>query len=250
MDRRCVMATVEEIQKLYDLGKIPEAMAAVLAEVNEERPSSDPEIGKLMVIRAWCHWRRQEWDDALESLEAAEKAGGAEPKTKRLRAYFAAYRDKNDEALRAIAQELPNDVGVLNALVIRARDEDSTLTHAEIGKIVLSISGEGVEAANLNHNGARFFLAKSRDEVDLNSAIGMLDRAIRLYGIDGNWHHRAAATHWKSVAFERLGDRAKDAEARTQARQLWEKAVGLDSTNQGFRMNLKNAQAREAELVK
>lgn len=96
------MVTVAEIQELYDLGKIPEAMSAVWAEVFEERRPDDPEIGRLKVIRAWCHWRRQEWDDARQWLQEAEETGGAERQTKVLRSYFAAYRDKDDATLQGI----------------------------------------------------------------------------------------------------------------------------------------------------
>lgn len=81
-----IVATVAEIQKLYDLGKIPEALAAIWVETHERRTPDDPEIGQLRVIRAWCHWCQQEWGDALMWLEAAEEAGGAELQAKRLRA--------------------------------------------------------------------------------------------------------------------------------------------------------------------
>lgn len=244
------MATVAEIQELYDKGDIQGAMSAVWAEVYEERPSYDPERGGLMVIRAWCHWRRQEWEDARQWLSIAEEAGGAEQRTKALRAYFAAYRDKDDAMLQFIAQELPDDVDVQNALVIRARDADSTLSHAQVGAALEHFSmQESTSVANLNHNAARFFLAKNRDVGDLNVAVTMIDRALRLYGQDRNWHHRAAATHWQSVAFERLGKKVEDAGARTQARQLWEKAVELDPNNKGFQQNLENARKREAAFV-
>ena len=242
------MATVAEIQELYDKGKIQEAMNAVWAEVYEERPSNDPERGALMIIRAWCHWRRQEWSDALEWLEMAEKAGGAELKAKRLRAYFAAYRDKDDKVLLSIVAELPDDIDAQNALVIRARDGDSALTHAEIGRIVLSFSGDGVAAANLNHNGARFFLAKARGNADLFSAIGMLERAIQLYGTEGQWHHRAAAHHYKSQAHERLGEKAEALAMEQESARLWDKAIELDPQNKGFRDNRESAVKRIAEL--
>jgi hypothetical protein len=225
-------------------------MVAVWKETHERRAPNDPEIGQLMVIRAWCNWRRQEWGDALMWLEAAEEAGGAELETKRLRAYFAAYRDKNDGVLHSIAQELPGDVGVLNALVIRARDEDSRFSHAEVENIVFSVEVGDVAVADLYHNGARFFMVKPRGNEDLLIAIGMLDHALHLYGTDGNWHHRAAATHWQSVAHERLGEEEEDRNARSQARQLWEKANELDPANRGFQQNLENARKREAEFAR
>jgi len=56
--------TLVAVQDLYNQGKFRQAMDAVWGEVNEERGKDDPEIGKLKMIRAWCHWRLQEWDDA------------------------------------------------------------------------------------------------------------------------------------------------------------------------------------------
>lgn len=243
------MATYEEIQRLYDEGKIPEAMAAVWAEVQEERGKDDPDIGRLMMIRAWCHWRRQEWDDARQWLQKAEKAGGAELETNRLQAYFAAYRDKDDFLLRSIAQEFPDDVDVQNALVIRAQDADSTLSRAQVGAALEYFSEqEGTSVANLNHNAARFFLAKSRDPGDLSMAAGMINRALQLYGKDVNWHHRAAALFWKSKIIEKLGDREEALYAAERSLFLWNEALDRDPANEGFRKNRDNAIARIAEL--
>lgn len=244
------MATVQEIQELYDLGKIAEAMAAVWAETHGERRSSDPEIGQLRVIRAWCHWRRQEWGDALMWLEAAEEAGGAELKAKRLRAYFAAYRDKDDEILRAIAQELNDDVGVQNALIIRARDPDSSAVSLdEVRWILERFSGSiEVDVANLYHNAARLFLAKGSIENHFFSALVLIDGAIARYGLNMHWHHRAAAAFWRSHILARLNEKEEARDAIIASVLLWEAAVQLDPANQGFRTNLENAQKREVEL--
>lgn len=243
------MATVDEIQALYDAGRIQQAMNAVRAEVFEERRPDDAEIGKLNLIRAWCHWRRQEWDDARQWLQDAEQAGGAELQCKRLRAYFAAYRDKEDAVLRSLAQELRDDLGVQNALVIRARDTDSSFTHLDLEKIIDQFPRDSSEAAaNLRHNIARFFLAKPRDQGDLHIALGMVELAIRLYGPDVHWHHRAAANFWRSHILERLHKKEEALEAAYESVQLWERAVELDPQNKGFQQNLENARKRAREL--
>lgn len=243
------MATVAEIQELYDLGKIPEAMAAVWAEVYEERKQDDPELGKLMVIRAWCHWRRQEWNDARKWLNGANEAGGADLRVKRLCAYFAAYLDKNDGVLRAIATELPDDISVQNALLIRAREADIGIAQGDVLLLLNRFTGESVEVANLYHNGARFFLAQKQDREDAITAVDLIDIALAKYGDGGNWHHRAAANFWRSQALERLDRTSEALQAIQESMRLWRKAVELDPTNQGFQQNLRNAQEREVALT-
>ena len=240
--------TLVAVQDLYNQGKFRQAMDAVWGEVNEERGKDDPEIGKLKMIRAWCHWRLQEWDDAREWLQGAEEAGGAELEAKRLRAYFAAYRDKNDAVLGTIAKELPDDVSVQNALVIRARDKDSILDHASVLLIVICSISQTVEVANLFHNGARFFLAKAQNQGDLEIALALIGIAIIRYGSDDNWHHRAAAFFWKSHIYERLGYHQGALHAAEQSLFLWNEAVDRDPQNKGFQKGREGAIARIAEL--
>lgn len=238
------MATVAEIQQLYNLGRFQEAMDAARKEITA-CPRDDPEIPELWVILSWCHYRYKEYGVVRSCLGEA----GDTERAHELWATLAAYVDKDDDRLREIAQRFPKSIAIQNALVIRARDADSVLTHAEVGSIILSFSGDGVAVANINHNGGRFFIAKSRWNTDLLIAVGMLERALRLYGMEYHWHHRAAATHWLSVAHERLGETEEDARARTRARELWERAVESDPQNTGFLQNLENARKREAELV-
>lgn len=235
--------TLAEIQQLYAQGNIPQAMEAVWAEVHEERSKDDPELGQLKVIRAWCHWRRQEWNDARQWLQEAEEAGGAEQRTKALRAYFAAYRDKDDVALEAIAKELVDDVDVQNALVIRARDADSNAVALDQLEIVLAPFSQSheISVANLYHNAARFMLAKGSTEEDFAAAFSLINDALERYGSTMHWHHRAAANYWKSVILERLGRGELAKKAKVASAKLWEKAVELDPSNEGFRKNLENA---------
>lgn len=241
---------VEAVQKLYDQGKIAEAMEAVWGEVMEVRKADNPDIGKLKVIRAWCHWRRQEWEDARQWLREAEEAGGAELQTKRLRAYFAAYRDKDDARLRDIAQGLGDDVGVQNALVIRARDPGSDIVVLDELEVILApfARSREVDAANLFHNAARLMLAKGSTETHFAAALSLIDDALERYGSVMHWHHRAAATFWRSHILERLGRLELAQKAIAASVQLWEKAAELDPSNQGFTANLENARRRAAEL--
>ncbi|MDP2735945.1 MAG: hypothetical protein Q8P12_07120 [bacterium] len=240
------MASVEEIQALYDQGKLPEAMSAVWREVVEERQPDDPDIPELCAIRAWCHYRRREWDNVREWIAKA----GDTLRAKRLRAYMAAYVDKDDATLQQIAQELSDDVGVQNALVIRARDaESSAVSVDELNPVLIPfVRSKEVDAANLFHNAARLMLAKGSSDLHLHEALVLIDGALERYGTQMHWHHRAAATFWRSHMLERLG-RTEEARGTIAASVgLWEKALELDPSNQGFQTNLENARKRATEL--
>jgi len=75
------MATLEEIQVLFDKGALLEVMDAVWTEVEEERRGlNSPEISTLRVLRARCHFLLGEWED---TKEWAGKAGD-NPEAKQL----------------------------------------------------------------------------------------------------------------------------------------------------------------------
>ncbi|OHA64840.1 MAG: hypothetical protein A3D64_00675 [Candidatus Wildermuthbacteria bacterium RIFCSPHIGHO2_02_FULL_49_9] len=241
------MATVAEIQELYDQGKIPEAMAAVRGEVCKKRQSDNPEIPELCAIRAWCHYRRREWDNVRKWLGKAGNTLWAE----RLRAYMASYVDKDDEVLARIAQELGDDVSVQNALVIRARDPDSEVVILNELEGILARFGNQteVDVANLFHNAARLLLVKGSTKEHWWTALGMMEDALVRYGSKSHWHHRAAAWYWESHIFERLRDKENALRAVSKSLFLWDRALELDPGNQGFRTNQQNALKRQAELV-
>ena len=168
---------VSKIQDLYDEGKFPEAMSAVMAEI-EERESDDPKLSELYAICAWCHYRRKEWDGIREWLEKA----GDTLRAKRLRAYIAAYEDKDDSTLSAIANELGDDVGVQNALVIRARDPGSGLVAIDdlSGILMRFVGKDEVDVANLFHNAARLFFTKGNTPDHFKAALFLKWDLIRL----------------------------------------------------------------------
>jgi len=224
---------VSEIQQLYDEGRLQEAMTAVWAEIHENRKSNDPEIPELCTILAWCHYRQREWGSVREWLKKA----GDTLRAKRLRAYLAAYVDKDDHTLNAIAQELGDDVGVQNALVIRARDPDSDAVALDELEVILApfAQSEEVDAANLFHNAARLMLAKGSTAEHFAAALSLIGDALERYGSVMHWHHRAAATFWRSHILERLGSLELAQKAIAISIVLWEKTLELDPNNQGFK---------------
>lgn len=224
---------------MYDAGKIPEAMDAVRVEIGM-RPGNDPELPELWVLAGWCDYRRKDYDSVRICLgHAGETRCALE-----LAAYLAAYVDKNDDELRRIAKILGENVNVQNALIIRARDAGSTLAHDDVlAGLSHFASFRGVEAANLLHNGARFFLAKARDEKDqrdLWTAFAFTVLALSKYGSSGNWHHRAAVSFWQSNILDRLGYKKNAMDAAKLSLSFWDKAIELDPYNVGYQLNRQN----------
>ena len=238
-----MVTTVVEIRELYDQGRIPEAMDAARDEI-KARLVNDPEIPELWVILAWCHYRHKEYDVVRSCLGEA----GDTERAYELWATLAAYVDKDDVRLREIAQRFPGNINVQNALVIRARDADSTIDHVTVLNALTRFTAPTIEGANLYHNAARFLLAKARNQTDISTAFTIVCLAIEKYGVSANWHHRAAAFFWKSKIAEALKDREEALHAAEQSLHFWDEALARDPQNKGFQGNRDNAIKRIAEL--
>jgi tetratricopeptide (TPR) repeat protein len=244
--RYSVATITEEIQQAYARGEIPIAMDMARDAIAKHRPE-DPEVPILWVLLGWCHYRHQEYDVVRSCLQ---EAGDVDPALE-LAGYLAAYVDKDDVRLQEIAGRLLGNVNVQNALVIRARDQGSAVGHLTVLQSLSHFSGQAVEVANLYHNAARFFLAKVRKELgeeDLQVSLAFIGIAIEKYGVSANWHHRAAASFWKSHILDRLGDKREALHSAEQSLFLWNEAVDRDPQNKGFKDNRDNAIKRIAEL--
>jgi hypothetical protein len=230
---------------LYDKGENSEVKSLVWTKVTEERASTDPELGKLMVTRAWAHWRDQEWEDARDWLNRAQAAGGAEDEVLRLEATFA-VRDGNDVKLLQLASQVPKNPGLQNALILRARGVPGMLTLPEVVYMadqLEDVHPEPLQVANVCHNAGRFCLDNGSRMEDFAIAAGLLGRAIRLYGTDIHWHHRAAASFWLAKSFQRWGgQQAAAIQAVRDSISLWDEAISNNPTNEGYRTNRVNAE--------
>jgi len=151
--------------------------------------------------------------------------------------YLATYAPgyKNDGELTALCEELGDTVNACNAVVIRAREPDSTLAMEDVLSRVRRHQGSDVSTANLWHNGARFFLARGEKIGILDyfsQALLLINGALERYGDgDNNVHHRAAANHWKSQILEKLGRRGDAIEAARESERLWGRQRELDPNN-------------------
>lgn len=237
---------LQELRSWYDQGKTEEVLEKIAAM--SPKPSG-PEYADLVTLKGWCHYRRKEYVKAHDAALAA----GSHRWARELLAYVYAYAPGyvNDEELRRIAAEIGHDaVNIANAFVIRARAPDCVdLTHEEVAQYTDRFQGgTDVSTANLFHNAGRFFLDKARQESDLGQAITYLDRALALYGQEANWHHRAAAQYWKSVAVERQDGKDAAVPVAVESLRLWEKQVSLDPTNASFKEKCSAANKRLAQL--
>lgn len=236
---------VQAAQELYDQGKFGEALELVNEFLG--RDLEEEQYRQLVSIKAWCHYRRKEYDQARSMAKASKMS----IKSQELLATIAAYVDKDDQVLSEIAEELQDNAGVANALIIKARDSNAVFyDHIRVADTAFRFreSGETVHA-NIWHNAARYFLAKKRGTKDLNRALGFIEGALALYGDgDKNLHHRAAANFWKSKILEELfGKEAARASAH-ESRKLWERQVELDPSTEQHKKQLENAMARVRDV--
>lgn len=228
------MATTVEFHQIYDRGEFGKCLEGVEREL-QQRPANDPERGELLALRAWCYYRRGEFGEAKKWAEEAGQVRFARECLAYVAAYAKGYKD--DAVLSALLNELGDSVNAWNALVIRAREPDSTLTHEKVLEGVRRFENDtSVGAANFYHNAARFFYHKSRNNEDLFLALSLFSSALNRYGHDKNWHHRGAVHFWRSKILEQLSngpmalkdDKLDTLRAAQQSLECWTEQVILD----------------------
>ena len=235
-----------EPSELYNAGKFSEC----LEEISRELVSQTDHFkkGDLIALQGWCYYRKGNYEKAREIFK---QAGDIDFAIEGL-LYLAAYRDKDYQRVKQLAQELGEDrVNVQNALTICARDAKChVFSHKEVLEGVLRFKESTVEAANLYHNAGRFFFHKARNKKDLVKAIELLDESLTCYGIDRNWHHRGAANFWKSKILEALLDKKGALEVARDSLFCWTQQVILDSANRRHLSQWENSIKRVRELLK
>lgn len=236
---------LEQIQKLYDEGM----MTAALDLINQSMPSEGgPQRGDHLALKGWCHYHLKEYKTAHDVALLAGSTTKAKELLATMYANVPGYVD--DVSLQRLVDELPENVAVTNALLIRARAKDSaSFTHDQVLERALQHCGDEVRVAHIYNNAARFFQEKARDDADLITALGLWDCALLKYGYDGNYHHRAAVHYWKSHVIERLFGKQAATFTAMRACELWSQQVALDPTNVSFQQKLSEAEKRRAALL-
>lgn len=241
------MANAEELRRAYyDRGEFDKCLQEIQRELKHpSRTLDELEVGALKALEGWCYYRKGEYETARKCFQQA----GAVDFAKEGLAYLAVYIDKDDETFMKLAQELGDRVNIQNALTIRARDSDSTITHKEVMRGILRFRENVVEVANLYHNAARFFFQKARNKKDLLTALGLLDASLVRYGVDRNWHHRGAAHFWRSKVLEALLDKRGALEAARDSLYCWTQQMIIDPGTERHRQRWEEAVNRIRELM-
>lgn len=243
--------TTEQIWELYSQGKIE---AAGVAATNELSQTADLATKQsLHAILAWCAYRRQRYEEALEWIAKA----GENQRAIDCHVYVLAYAKgyANDKMLFELVEKLAGNINASNALVIRARMPESTVEHEQVWKMAQSfaegadVSKRDVPLANLLHNCSRFFLDKARDRRDLKFSLGLIEVALAHYGEVSNWHHRAAANFWKSHILEKLSAIPDAFVAAATSLRMWECQCALEKKTAPFLDKLESVRGRVVELA-
>ena len=239
------MTTAGEFKSTYyDRGEFDNCLTATHEELLG-RAQDDPERDELLALIGWCHYRKGEYEVAREWFTEAGQVSFAREGL----AYLAVYIDKDDVAFSELARNLGDRVNVQNALVIRARDLDSAISHQQVLDAVCRFKEDTVETANLYHNAGRFFFHKARQQEDLVLAVGLYFMAQIRYGVDRNWHHRGALNYWLSRALEDLVDKRAALEAARESLNCWTQQVILDPGTERHKQQWENAMNRIRELM-
>lgn len=230
---------IVKLQSLYKEGKCSEA----LKEVASNYPSLDKMPVEIKEIKAWCHFRMEEYAQASEAALSAGSTNADE-----LMAQIAGYVSKDDAMIMKIHRKLPDNPGVCNALAIRARDKDSTIPIELIVETALKlVDDDRIAAVNLINNAARLLIAKGNGSSDTVMAIGFWQIALLKYG-DMNYHHRAAVYFWLSKAYESLNEKKLARKSAEESLALWQKQTSLEPGNPKFLRDYEGAKKRLEEL--
>lgn len=219
------------LKELYGQGKFGEVIS------NYQASSENYTPGSLKFV-AFSFYHQKKYDECKKIISLLEAKDSAE-----LRAYIAAYVDKNKEELLAIYREFPHNSSVCNALVIYARSENSGIGIAVIRKTLEFTKDNSQVSAHLFHNGGRYFLEKKR----YSEALSYLWMADSKYDKNSD-HNLAALLHWISVTYEGMQNILAALEASLKSVAYWEKACEDDSSNLKFFENLENEKIRAQKL--
>jgi tetratricopeptide (TPR) repeat protein len=229
--------TVQDIRELYDKGQCEEALRAITTALSTQ-PSEETRRA-LVALTAWCHYRLRRYDEAMRAAQSAPDEEWAKECLAQTYAYGPGH--ENDPELFRLAVEFPENVGIQNAFVIRARHAKSTITHEEVLQVVGRVQGASEKMGHVRHNAARFFLDKARTVADYALALQFINGALEWYGESTAHHHRAAAWFWKSQILSKLGKTDDAVKAAEESLRHWDAQIALAPENADFRAKRESA---------
>lgn len=236
-------AALKALEELYQNGQMVEALAVAL------------DLGQRALMQAaWCYYRLKQYPECVATLSRTTETQSS----LELWAYLYAYEFtgfKNEDKLKQIVKKLdPDNVNGNNAVVIAARDQNSTLDAAEIFTKLdpwiksLDRSRATEQDANLLHNLARLALAKESFPDHLQKALELIDYTVEAYGTHSKLFHRAAAHYWRSVILERMGKDYEAWQASVTSLDARRQQLAKAPSNDTWKQDFEKAQVREQQL--
>lgn len=222
----------EKLQYLYESGKFGE----IISEYDLLSPETRfPGIKKLV---GFSFYNQRNYDECRKIISELSEEDNVE-----LRAYMAAYVDKDERKLLAIYRKFPHNPSVCNALVICARNKGSSISLGTVRETLEITKDNSRISAHLFHNGGRYCLDQGR----YAEALSYFLMADSKYD-KKSYPDKGALFHWMSVAFERRGFIPSAWDASKASEGYWKEACRADPTNVKFRENYENEKKRSSEL--
>jgi hypothetical protein len=244
-------AQIAEAWKVYDKGQYLDALGAIESLLKEDMPTDQRQ--ELYALQAWCHYRRSEWEQSLQSCTLADSHQRALECELYIRSYVPDYRD--EARIEAIQTTIGSTINGANAFLIRARTADP-VPYEQVEAILARFTEAPADTptvfyANLLHNGGRVFLDRSRSGADLDRAEALIRRAIQSYGDSSeNLHHKGAAYFWLSTTYEKREDFAGAAREAAKSEECWRLQVEGNAQSSAHIEKYDNAKKRTAEMIR
>jgi hypothetical protein len=243
-------AAIAEAWKVYDKGQYVDALGTIESLLKQDMPTEQRQ--ELFALQAWCHYRRSEWEQSLQSCSLADGHQRALECELYIRSYAPDFRD--EARIEALQTAIGASINGANAFLIRARTSNP-VPYEQVEAILARFAEAPADTptvfyANLLHNGGRVFLDKSRSNADLDRAEALIRSAIRNYGDSSeNLHHKGAAYFWLSTTYEKRGDFAGAAREAAQSEECWRLQVQGNPQSPTHIEKYENAQKRTREMT-
>ncbi len=244
-------AAISTAWGLYERGQYVDALADIDKLVKRDMPPEHRQ--ELFALKAWCHYRRNEWVQSLQSCDLADNHQRALECELYIRSYVADYGD--EARISSLQNAIGATINTANAFLIRARSTDP-VPYEQVEAILSRFANAPantptVHYANLLHNAGRVFLDKSRSNADFDQAESLIRTAIANYG-EGpeNLHHKGAAYFWLSMTYEKRNDFAGAFAEAVNSENCWRLQVEGNAQSDAHRTKYENAQKRTIEMAK
>lgn len=110
-------AAIAHAWKVYDKGQYVDALGTIETLLKDDMPKEQRQ--ELFALQAWCHYRRSDWEQSLQSCTLADGLQRALECELYIRSYAPGYRD--DTRIDALQAAIGSTINGANAFLVRAR---------------------------------------------------------------------------------------------------------------------------------